>query len=109
MPNSWINFYRDTNFGLCLLQRLSSRLVAAHLCRSLDPRPRSETPHIVSASILFGFLVRFPRGRTCLAVAIPPRCAILGTSAVGPGNSRPDESTAPRSATVNSVMNLRRS
>ena len=52
----------DTDFGLCLLQRLSRRLVAARACRALDPRPQGEEPHIVNSSIRFGSLIRFRQG-----------------------------------------------
>jgi hypothetical protein len=113
------NLYSNTDFGLCLLQRLSRRLVAAHPCRALDPRPRSETPHIVNSSIRFEPVIRFSGDpfRALLlqpvlhqeGVAVPPPCAIFRTWRLDAGSSRPDESTAPRSATANSVMNLPRS
>jgi hypothetical protein len=51
VPIDYRSTNSDTDFGLCLLQRLSRRLVAVQLREALDPPPRSETLHIVDLSI----------------------------------------------------------
>jgi len=87
------NLYSNTDFGLCLLQRLSRRLVAARPCRALDPRPRSETPHIVNSSIRFESVIRFSgdpfRAGCCRPTTLRDlRTGILGTGSHDPMKAR---------------------